>query len=92
MLCTLAAGPFAATRGDTTPARTGTASLTGASGRVTTGGEAVSTGTWADAAALRTGAVAGIASGPSGMGTNAGAGGRGGAACCGDGGYGGDVS
>ncbi|MEA3126849.1 MAG: hypothetical protein QOD67_3868, partial [Caballeronia sp.] len=75
------------------PARTGTASLIGASWR-TTGGEAVSPGTWAAVAGsgsgwagaravaaageLRTGAVAGMASGPSGIGTNAGAEGTGG--------------
>ena len=96
-------------------ARTGTASLTGASGRIT-GCEEVSPGTWVEAAgsgsgsgcagaravafagALRTGAVAGVISGPSGIGTNAGTDtgtdGRGGAVCCsgGGGGYGGDVS
>ena len=74
------------------PARTGAASLIGASVRVIAGGEAVSPGTWAAVAAPRTGAVAGITSVPSGMGINAATGGPGGAACCGGGGYGADVS
>src|SRR5476649_1586418 len=107
-LCTLAGAPFASTGGDTMPARTGTASLMGASG--CKDGEAVLPGTWvavavagsgcagaraaAVAGALRTGAVAFATSGPSGMGTNTGTGGRGGAACCSAGGgeYDGDVS
>lgn len=64
------------------PARTGAASLTGASGRVDVG-EAVSLGIWAAVAGgLPTNAVAGIASGPSGIGTNAGAAERDGAASC----------
>jgi hypothetical protein len=107
-LCTPAGAPFAATGGDTMPARTGAASLIGAS--VREDGEAVLPGTWIAAAgsgsgcagmraaavagALRTGTVTGATSGPSGMGTNADTGGRGGAACCsvGGGGYAGDVS